>query len=135
MNKHLKIVTSTLVLITLLTSTDLSAQRSQVLKSGLKWIGKVALKAAVTEVTLTKVRQYFNETPHQYAPVSISITNNYNTVSSFKVSLDGYNWYNYSLYPNYYYQFQSTYQGALVVYRSGSYYMVSESGSYSLSRF
>jgi hypothetical protein len=129
------IFTAAILLVTLFVPHDLSAQRGKALVRGLKWMGNIALTAAVTEVTAYKVRQYFEETPNEHSPISVTINNNYNQTVQFQITTDGYNWYNLALYPNYYQQVQSNYQGAVVIYKGGRYFLVSETGSYNLSRF
>ncbi|HLP95066.1 MAG TPA: hypothetical protein VK168_13575 [Saprospiraceae bacterium] len=119
--------------IVLATPENAQAQKRQIVNWGGRLLRSLVEKAIVT-ATLNEIKEYYQETPADMAPVKVTITNNYNSTQYIEV-FDGNNWYSYSLYPGYYASAVSTYQGAIVVYYDGDYYMVGTSGSYRLSNF
>jgi hypothetical protein len=117
-----------------LAPSEADAQRSRIVR-GLGSLARKAAVSAVTSATVSEVRQFFNETPANRSPITIYVTNNYSGTVTYQVSLDGYNWYNYTPLPGYYHTLSSGYQGAIAIHRNGYTYLVSSSGSYNVSGF
>ena len=127
-------------------STNAQAQL-RVFGKVLKFVGKTVATSAIESYVGNEIEQrFFSPKQNQYSQGALSPTYNqgivativndyYNATTYFWVTIDGYNWMPYMLYPGHYFSVRSNASGVIGIFNGTTVKYIRRQGRYNASGF